>query len=343
MSSSGQSGTGPRVIEEDAPAQAPRLTSGPAVFATDVAERVVPVQRAVVARAAPQKPRRRDRWVRLGLRGVGLALVGWLGIDSYFWIADAFARSPTFGLLASAVVAAGLGGAALVVAREMRSFLALRSVEHNQERLEQAGAQLSAADMREAIRLVLASVPKDRESETAIETYQRQAQAHHTPAQQIELLSRTVMRPLDRRAESVVRRTTSRAFAITAIAPTALLDTVLFVAMSVRMVRGIAACYGHRPTAVATVHLLRRLMFEAGRLGAVDLAGMTLTQHLGGAVAERIAAGTAESMYAAQRMARIGLITMGMCRPVLFQADEAPGVFSSLIGNLFAGKSKAED
>ena len=220
--------------------------------------------------------------------------------------------------------------------------MALRAVEHNQERLEEAGARLGAADMREAIRLVIASVPKDRESESAIETYQRQAQAHHTPPQQINLLSRTVMRPLDRRAEAVVRRTTSRTFAMTAIAPTALIDTVLFIAMSVRMVRGIAACYGHRPTASATLHLLRRLVFEAGRLGAVDLASMTLTQHLGGAVVERIAAGTAESMYAAQRMARIGLITMGMCRPVPFQTGEAPGIFSSLIGNLLSGKAKAE-
>ena len=81
---------------------------------------------------------------------------------------------------------------------------------------------------------------------------------------------------------------------------------------------------------------------EAGRLGAVDLAGMTLTQHLGGAIAERIAAGTAESMYAGQRMARIGLITMGMCRPVPFEAQEMPGLFSSLIGNLFGRKPAAD-
>ncbi|MFA6267891.1 MAG: DUF697 domain-containing protein, partial [Pseudolabrys sp.] len=89
----------------------------------------------------------------------------------------------------------------------------------------------------------------------------------------------------------------------------------------------------------ATVHLLRRLVVEAGRLGAVDLAGMTLTQHLGGAIAERLAANTAESMYAGQRMARIGLITMGMCRPVPFEPHEVPGMFSSLVGNLFGRKS----
>jgi putative membrane protein len=224
----------------------------------------------------------------------------------------------------------------------MKSFFALRSVEANQHHFAEDVGPLRPAEMRDAIRAVLAGVPKDRESEAAIEAYQRQAQPHHTPAQQVELLSRTVMTPLDRRAEAVVRRATARAFGITAVSPTALTDAVFFIAMSVRMVRGIAACYGHRPTAAATAHLLRRLVVEAGRLGAVDLAGMTLTQHIGGAVAERLAANTAESMYAAQRMARIGLITMGMCRPLPFQPREVPGVFSSLIGNLFSRKPDNE-
>ena len=46
-------------------------------------------------------------------------------------------------------------------------------------------------------------------------------------------------------------------------------------------------------------------------------------------------------MYAGQRMARIGLITMGMCRPVPFRPDEVPGMFSSMIGNLFARKANS--
>ncbi|MGA7973544.1 MAG: TIGR01620 family protein [Pseudolabrys sp.] len=336
---------GPRVIEEDAPAdRGNEFTPGPAVFKTEVTERVVPAERALTTppSAAPTKVRRRDRWIRLGLWGVGLSLAGWLGLDSYLWVSDAFARSATFGYIASGIVTVGVGGAVLIVARELRSFFALKSVEHNQARLEQASAQLGSAEMHEAIRQVLASVPKDRESEAAIEAYQRQAQAHHTPRQQVELLSRTVMRPLDRRAEAVVRRASARAFAMTAIAPTTLIDTVLFVALSVRMVRGIAASYGHRPTAASTLHLLRRLVFEAGKFGAVGLAGMALTQHLSGAVLERLAADSAESMYAAQRIARIGLITMGLSRPVPFQEGEAPGVFSSLIGNLFASNDKTD-
>lgn len=331
--------SGPRVIVEDAPAgDRPATAAAPLVFRTEETERVVPRERAAVVQSprVPAASRRRDAWVRLGLWGVGVAFVGWLGVDAYLWIANAFASSAVLGTAAVAVVTAGVAGAALVIGREMKSFFALKSVEAHQQRF--AGENLRPADMREAIREVLAVVPKDRETEAAIEAYQRQLQAHHTPAQQLELLSRTVVTPLDRRAEAVVRRATARAFGITAVSPTAITDAIFFIAMSVRMVRGVAACYGHRPTAAATAHLLRRLVVEAGRLGAVDLAGMTLTQHIGGALAERLAANTAESMYAGQRMARIGLITMGMCRPVPFLPEEVPGMFSSMIGNLFARK-----
>lgn len=337
--------SGPRVIADDAVEDVRPFATphAPLVVETEETERVVPRERAAVAQsfALPVKPRRRDAWVRLGLYGLGVAFAGWLGIDAYLWINSAFASSLALGTVASAVVAAGFGGAALIIGREMKSFFALKSVEEHQKRF--ADETLRPADMREAIRDVIAVVPKDRETEAAIEAFQRQVQAHHTPAQQLEVLSRTLMTPLDRRAERVVRRATAAAFGITAVSPTAITDVMFFVAMSVRMVRGVAACYGHRPTAAATAHLLRRLLTEAGKLGAVDLAGMTLTQHIGGAIAERIAANTAESMYAGQRMARIGLITMGMCRPVPFQPEEVPGMFSSMIGNIFARKKGTVD
>lgn len=330
----------PFVIEEDVLEQgAAARPASPMVFATEETERVVPRERAVVAPAAPA-PRKRDGWKRAGLWAIGVAIAGWIGVDAWQWISDAFARSGTQGWVASGVVGVGVAGALTIIGRELRSFWKLTSVEAIHDKL--ASGTLRPAEMRAAIREVLAVVPKDRETTAAIESYQRQLQQHHTPAQQLDMLSRTVMKPLDRRAEAVIRRATAGGFGITAVSPTAFTDVVFFVAVAVRMVRGVASVYGHRPTAAATIHLLRRLTVEAGRLGAVDLAGMTLTQHLGGAIAERIAAGTAESMYAGQRMARIGLITMGMCRPVPFEAGEMPGMFSSLIGNLFGRRPAAE-
>jgi len=331
----------PFVIEEDVldPRNAARPAS-PMVFATEETERVVPRERAVVAPSTPPAAKKRSGWKRVGLWGIGLAIAGWLGVDAYRWIADAFVSSPTLGWLATAAVTAGVGGALILIGYEVRSFVKLTSVEVLQDKL--ATKSLRSAEMRDAIRKVLSVVPKDRETEAAIESYQRQLQQHHTPAQQLELLSRTVMTPLDRRAESAVRRATAGGFGITAVSPTAFTDVIFFVAMAVRMVRNVAAVYGHRPTAAATIHLLRRLVVEAGRLGVVDMAGMGLTQHLGGAIAERLATSTAESLYTGQRMARIGLITMSMCRPVPFERAEMPGMFSSLVGNLFGRKAAGE-
>ncbi len=167
----------------------------------------------------------------------------------------------------------------------------------------------------------------------AIDTFQRQAQAHHSASQQIEILSRTVIAPLDHRAEAHVRTAVIRAFGITAISPTALTDAAFFLACGVRMVRSVAASYGHRPTAATTVHLLRRLVLEAGKLGAVDIASTTLMQHLGGAVTERVASTAADALYAAYRMARLGIIVMELCRPIPFRDDDVPSV-SSLVGNV---------
>ena len=310
----------------------------PRVIATEQTGRIVPAapSEPSLATAVPGRRRRYSLTMRLGLTGLIAAFCGWLGVDLYQWIASAFNYSSGLGWAATAAAATAIAAAGAIIAHEMRSYLALKNVEANQQRLRPPWEDMRPADMQKAIREVIAEIPKDRENNSAIEAFQRKVQRHHSPAQQIELLSQAVMTPLDRRAEAIVRRASARAFGITAISPTAVTDALFFIACSVRMVREIAACYGHRPTALATAHLLRRLVVEAGKLGAVDFAAATLSQHIGGAVAERVAASAAESMYATQRMARLGLVTMGLCRPIPFRQNELPGIFSSLIGNLFA-------
>lgn len=325
----------PRVIEADsdmAPLRPPR----PQVIATERTDPVTPSERAVVPLIPPTPIRRRDRVVTLGLAGVTVFFIGWLMVDAAGWISAAFERSAPLGMLAATAVTAGVAGAGVVIAREVVSLFRLKNVEEIHRRFADDGVAPVAA--RQAIADVLAVVPRERETEAAIEMFQRQVQLHHTTGQQVELLSRTVMRPLDRRAEAHVRTAVLRAFGITAISPTALTDAVFFLACGVRMVRGIAAAYGHRPTAATTIHLLRRLVLEAGKLGAVDIATTSLMQHLGGAVTERLATSAADALYAAYRMARLGIIVMDLCRPIPFAQDDVPSV-ASMVGNVLRRRS----
>ncbi len=328
----------PQVVVVETPEKHAGLAgpSAPRIIATAQTGRIVPAAPVEIQPALESRPRRYSLAVKLALTGLAVAFCGWLGVDLYLWIASAFDYSKGLGWAATAAAAAGISAAIAIIVHEARSYLALKNVEINQQRLAIQRENARASDVHETIRDVIKEIPTDRESTTAIEAFQRKVQRHHSPAQQIELLSETVITPLDRRAEAIVRRASARAFGITAISPAAAIDVLFFIACSIRMVREIAACYGHRPTALATIHLLRRLVVEAGKLGAVDFAGVALTQHIGGAVLERVATSAAESMYAAQRMARLGLVTMGMCRPIPFRRDELPGIFSSLIGNLLA-------
>jgi len=325
-----------RVIEVEAE-PAPPPPPAPQVIATERGDRIVPAAPAAVVPQAPA--RRRDRVVAFGLAGMAVFGVGWLAVDAATWISAAFDRSAVLGVLAAVAVTAGVTGAGAVIARELASLFRLKNVEATHRRF--MGEVISPNEARTAIADVLAVLPREREVTAAIEAFQRQYQLHHTAPQQLTLLSRTVMQVLDRRAEAHVRTAVLRAFGITAISPTAVTDAAFFLACGVRMVRAIAASYGHRPTAAATVHLLRRLVVEAGKLGAVDIASASLVQHLGGALTERFATITADSLYAAYRMARLGIIVMDLCRPVPFRDDEVPSV-GSLVGNVLKRRSELQ-
>jgi len=326
---------GPRVIEVDRTDE-PRLRVEPIpqIIPTDRTERVTPRESETsLTLPAP----RRSRAIPLGFAGLAVFVTGWLAVDAYWWVTSALEQSLALGSVAAIAVIAGVAGAGAVIAREVTSLFRLKSVEAIHQRF--AENLIRPADGRKTIGDVLAVVPKEPDVELAVQAFQRQSQLHHTVDQQIEILSRTVMKPLDRRAEAHVRTAVLRAFGITAISPTALSDAIFFLAVGVRMVRGIAASYGHRPTAAATVHLLRRLVLEAGKLGAVDIASASLMQHLGGAVTERFATSAADALYASYRMARLGIIVMDLCRPIPFQERDVPSV-ASLVANVVKRRSE---
>jgi putative membrane protein len=310
----------PRVFEGEARIVPPRAM--PQVTLSERSDRIVAVQPPPKLPALPKE--KKSRAVSLALTGIGVAVAGWFVVDAYWWIAAAFERSTTLGTLAATAVAAGVAGAGAIIAREVTSLWRLRDVESIRERFAQD--IVSPRDAQKTIADILAVVPRERETAAGIESFQRQVQPHHNVAQQVEILSRTVMKPLDARAEEHIRAAVLRAFGITAISPTALSDALFFLAVGVRMVRRIAATYGHRPTAAATIHLLRRLVVEAGKLGVVDIASTSIAQQLGGAMAERLATTAADAFYASYRMARLGVIVMDMCRPIPFREDEAPRI-----------------
>ena len=266
----------------------------------------------------------------VAMTGLGILVVGVVGINLVQFVDGAFAHGTGVGILAATAVAAGAGGALYWLTAELRGLLRLRSAE----RLRRLIPSALASELKVEIDDAAAILARDPLLGEAVNSYRGVLEPHHTGHDALELFSRFVLVPADQLAQTAIRRAAAQAFAINAISPTVLLDTLLFAARATRLIREIAEIYGQRPGLAGTVHLLRRLVSGAGLVGAVDVLGGVIAQQLGGAVIEHLSASAAESAYAAQKMARLGLVAMALCRPIEFRPGEVPslpGLVSSLL------------
>jgi len=286
------------------------------------------------ASAASLRARRTSRSpFAVAATGLGIFAAGVIAVESVQFIESAFAQGAALGVVAAAAVAAGCGGGAYWLLAELRGFWRLRSAE----RLRRLIPAALASELKPEIDAAATILARDPLLGEAVARYRAALEPHHTGGDALELFSRFVLAPADQLAQAAIRRAAAQAFAINAVSPTALLDTLLFAARAVRMIRETAEIYGQRPGLAGTVHLLRRLASGAGLVGAVDLVGGVLVQQLGGAVVERLSASAAESTYAAQKMARLGIIAMALCRPVEFRPGEVPSLRKIVTGLLKSG------
>ena len=273
----------------------------------------------------------------VAMAGLGILVAGVVGIDLMQFVGGAFAHGTGAGIVATVAVAAGAGGALYWLAAELRGLLRLRSAERMRRLIPSA----LAGELKQEIDIAAAILAHDRLLGGAVASYRSALEPHHTGQDALELFSRFVLAPADQLAQTAVRRAAAQAFAINAISPTALLDTLLFAGRAMRLILEIAEIYGQRPGLAGTVHLLRRIAGGAGLVGAVDIVGGVIVQQLGGAVIERLSASAAESAYAGQKMARLGLVAMAACRPVEFRPGEAPSL-SGLVSGLLRQNRKGD-
>ena len=286
---------------------------------------------------APAPARRFPSPFGVAMAGLGILVAGVVGIDLAQFVDGAFAHGVGVGVVATVAVAAGAGGALYWLAAELRGLMRLRSAE----RLRRLIPSALAGELKPEIDAAAAILAHDPLLGGAVHSYRAALAPHHTGRDALELFSRFVLAPADQLAQGAIRRAAAQAFAINAISPTVLLDTLLFAARAMHLIREVAEIYGQRPGLAGTVHLLRRLASGAGLVGAVDVVGGVIVQQLGGAVLERLSASAAESAYAAQKMARLGLIAMASCRPIEFRPGEAPWL-SGLVSGLLKKNQKLD-
>ena len=278
-----------------------------------------------IAPLAVTPPRRRSpaRWFAAALV---LFVGGVLAVESIEWVRAMYERNAALGLGFSALLGMVLASAAWWTAWEIAQLRKLGEVEG----LRGEVAALVGGEGSERARLWIAKVEAAtgaapqrallfaRANDTILDT--------HSDSDALLIFRHTVLEPLDQAAYRAVARA-ARATALgVSVSPVASVDAALTIWRCTRMVREVAQIYGLRPGAIATVRLMRRLLFGALQSAAVDVLGDAWVELLGSRFASVLSARLGEGIFAAVRVARLGILAIEQCRPLPFTDADRPSL-----------------
>jgi putative membrane protein len=263
-------------------------------------------------------PRRRRRYARWFWGALALFVAGAALLDAVWFVQGLFERHVALGAVFAALLAVAAVAAIAWSVAEARAWARLRSVER-----VRALVAADAAPSR-LIEALSDSVAHRPELAAEVKRFREAAAGVNDPHKVAELFAVLVLRPLDRAAYAAVARATRDSGIVTALAPTALLDSLVVIWRTLRLLREIAEIYGFRAGLAGTVFLFRRLASGAALVAATEIAGHLAVQQLGGALAEMVAAKLGGAAVGATRTARIGLIGMQLCRAIPFGAEDLP-------------------
>jgi putative membrane protein len=284
---------------------------------------VLPVEPATPPAIAPAPRRSPARWF---VASLVLFVGGVLAVESIEWVRAMYERNAGLGLGFSALLGMVLASAAWWAAWEFAQLRKLGEVEG----LRDEAVALLGSDGSERARLWIAKV--ETATGAAPERAPLFAQVNdtildtHSDADTLLIFRRTVLGPLDQAAYRAVARA-ARATALgVSVSPVASVDAALTVWRCTKMVREVAQIYGLRPGAIATARLMRRLMFGALQSAAVDVLGDAWVELLGSRFASVLSARLGEGVFAAVRVARLGILAVEQCRPLPFTDADRPSL-----------------
>lgn len=275
-----------------------------------------PKSEPVVVPPAPPQSSRSRRWGTLLLASLVSLLTLWGGLAITRLIEDLFARSTALGWIAVGI--AGLAGfsALAIVAREIWSLARLSRITHIQA---DAARAINLGDAPSALRAIdgLAAIYGSRADALWGLDQLRQHQADiMEPSDRLRLAELYLVAPRDADAHRIVARAARRVTLLTTVTPAAVLDILFVVAQNLRMLRQLASLYGGRPSALATLRLVRMVLGHLAVTGGLALSDNLIQHIIGKGLLGRLSARFGEGAVNGIMTARIGLAARDVCRPI---------------------------
>jgi putative membrane protein len=264
-----------------------------------------------------------------------------LGLFAETVIADLFARFAWLGWAGVAVLCAFLVAVIAIVVREIWAVRRLRSLD----RLRREAQAVLASDRRAEGRRIEAALQHlyAGRADLARARGELATQAHDIfdGGEIVRYAERTLMAPLDARAQALTAASARRVALVTAVSPRALIDVGFVIYESVRLAGAIAALYGARPGFFGFWRLTGAILSHLAVTGGLVLTDGLVEQLVGQGVAARLSQRLGEGVVNGLMTVRVGIAAMRVVRPLPFETRKPPVVrdfLADLVSTARAGR-----
>lgn len=154
--------------------------------------------------------------------------------------------------------------------------------------------------------------------------YQQRRQQVHNDQELIQIYSGTVLKGLDKMALDIITKHATEAAAMVALSPLAAADMALVAWRGSKMIEQLSQLYGCPQTALSRLEMTKKVFKNMMLAGASELVADAGVELLGKGLTATISTKAAQGIGVGLLVARMGLQTMHLCRPVAFDANSKP-------------------
>lgn len=236
-----------------------------------------------------------------------------------------YSRSEWLGWAASGLVVVALIAFFLLIAREIIALWRLRKLGSVREDVERA-LQSDGSGSGETLAAIIGLYRNRKDMKWNLSRLKTESEGIFDDQDRLVLAERTLMKPLDGEAKSVIAAAAKRIAVVTAVNPAPSLDILFTGYQILRMLRQITYLYGSRPGSIGTLRLAGMIGSHLAVTGGLALSDTLVQQFVGKGLAGRLSAKLGEGTVNGILTARIGLAAVELCRPMPFEAVDRPGL-----------------
>ncbi|AKE51584.1 YcjF family protein [Kangiella geojedonensis] len=246
------------------------------------------------------------------------------GYEAYGFVAGLIEANWLLGAVAGIIASLAVVSGGFALFKSWRARRRFKKRAQQQAILQQMLTDNSYGKAAE----VLNEVTNDLEEQVNVSSlkteFEQKKQQVHNDQELIQIYSSTVLEGLDKIAIDIVTKHASEAAAMVALSPLAAADMALVAWRSSKMIEQLSRLYGCPQTALGRFEMTKRVFKNMMLAGASELVADAGVELLGKSLTATISAKAAQGIGVGVLIARMGLQTMHLCRPVPFGQDSKP-------------------